>query len=86
MGAAKVSRLLHYQSSLKHSDMTTKSPQDPFSRDACVASTPFADFVWRAGGAIAEHARKGRRMKAECQYFDEGCESAGRLTPAVEAL
>ncbi len=67
--------------------MTTKSPQGSFSRAACVASTPFADFVWRANGTMAEHAGKGQRMKAaECQYFDEGCELAGRLMPAVEAL
>jgi 4-oxalomesaconate hydratase len=33
------------------------------------------DFVWRAGGAIALHARKGYRMKIACLSFGERGES-----------
>ena len=33
------------------------------------------DFVWRAGGAIATHARKGYRMKIACLSFGERGES-----------
>ena len=33
------------------------------------------DFVWRAGGAIALHARKGYRVKIVCLTFGERGES-----------
>ena len=33
------------------------------------------DFVWRAGGAIALHAKKGYRMKIVCMSFGERGES-----------
>ncbi|MGY4409905.1 LmbE family N-acetylglucosaminyl deacetylase [Bradyrhizobium sp. LB7.1] len=33
------------------------------------------DFVWRAGGAIALHAKKGFRMKIVCMSFGERGES-----------
>jgi 4-oxalomesaconate hydratase len=33
------------------------------------------DFVWRAGGAIALHARKGYRIKIACLSFGERGES-----------
>ncbi len=33
------------------------------------------DFVWRAGGAIALHARKGYRMKIACLSYGERGES-----------
>ncbi len=33
------------------------------------------DFVWRAGGAIALHARKGYRMKIVCLSYGERGES-----------
>ena len=33
------------------------------------------DFVWRAGGAIAHHAKKGYRMKIVCMSFGERGES-----------
>ncbi|WP_342360802.1 PIG-L deacetylase family protein [Terrarubrum flagellatum] len=39
-----------------------------------VAAHP-GDFVWRAGGAIALHARKGYRMKIVCLAFGERGES-----------
>ncbi len=33
------------------------------------------DFVWRAGGAIALHAKKGYRIKIACLSFGERGES-----------
>lgn len=33
------------------------------------------DFVWRAGGAIALHARRGYRMKIVCLSYGERAES-----------
>jgi 4-oxalomesaconate hydratase len=33
------------------------------------------DFVWRAGGAIALHAKKGYRVKILCLSFGERGES-----------
>jgi 4-oxalomesaconate hydratase len=33
------------------------------------------DFVWRAGGAIAHHAKMGYRMKIVCMSFGERGES-----------
>src|SRR5205809_1100445 len=33
------------------------------------------DFVWRAGGAIALHAKKGYRVKIACLSFGESGES-----------
>lgn len=41
-----------------------------------VVSAHSADFVWRAGGAIALHTRKGWRMKVVCLSFGERGESA----------
>jgi 4-oxalomesaconate hydratase len=49
------------------------------------------DFVWRAGGAIALHARRGYRMKIVCLSFGERGESqfawkmAGVSLPEVKA-
>jgi 4-oxalomesaconate hydratase len=49
------------------------------------------DFVWRAGGAIALHARRGYRMKIVCLSFGERGESqfawktAGATLSAVKA-
>ena len=49
------------------------------------------DFVWRAGGAIALHARKGYRVKIVCLSFGERGESqfawkvAGATLPQVKA-
>jgi 4-oxalomesaconate hydratase len=40
-----------------------------------VVSAHPGDFVWRAGGAIALHARKGYRMKIVCLAFGERGES-----------
>ena len=41
-----------------------------------VVSAHSADFVWRAGGAIASHVRQGYRMKVVCLSFGERGESA----------
>ena len=49
------------------------------------------DFVWRAGGAIALHAKKGYRMKIVCMSFGERGESqfawkeAGATMASVKA-
>ena len=45
-------------------------------KTAVVVSAHSADFVWRAGGAIALHASKGYRMVAVCLSFGERGESA----------
>ena len=39
------------------------------------------DFVWRAGGAIALHAKKGYRMKIVCMSFGERGESQFACVP-----
>lgn len=41
-----------------------------------IVSAHSADFVWRAGGAIALHTRKGWRMKVVCLSLGERGESA----------
>lgn len=43
---------------------------------ALVVSAHSADFVWRAGGAIALHARRGCRVTVVCLSFGERGESA----------
>lgn len=45
-------------------------------RNALIISAHSADFVWRAAGAIALHARRGYRMKVVCLSFGERGESA----------
>ena len=40
-----------------------------------VISAHPGDFVWRAGGAIALHAKKGYRVKIVCLAFGERGES-----------
>src|ERR1700693_3749055 len=45
------------------------------SKTALVVSAHPGDFVWRAGGAIALHARKGYRVKIVCLAFGERGES-----------
>src|SRR5438309_2980912 len=42
---------------------------------ALVVTAHPGDFVWRAGGAIALHARKGCRVKIACLSFGERGES-----------
>ncbi len=41
-----------------------------------VVSAHSADFVWRAGGAIALHKQNGYRAKVVCLSFGERGESA----------
>jgi len=51
--------------------MSTASPNS-----ALVVSAHSADFVWRAGGAIALHAKQGWHVKVVCLSFGERGESA----------
>ncbi|MFI5012439.1 MAG: PIG-L deacetylase family protein [Hyphomicrobiales bacterium] len=46
------------------------------NKTALVISAHSADFVWRAGGAIALHADKGYRVRVICLSFGERGESA----------
>src|SRR5215217_4536588 len=45
------------------------------SKTGLVVSAHPGDFVWRAGGAIALHAKKGYRVKIVCLAFGERGES-----------
>ncbi len=45
------------------------------ARSGLVVTAHPGDFVWRAGGAIALHTRKGYRMKIVCLSFGERGES-----------
>lgn len=54
--------------------MTTSTDSTPLA--GLVVSAHSADFVWRAGGAIAAHVEKGYRMKIVCLSFGERGESA----------
>ncbi len=45
------------------------------SKTGLVVTAHPGDFVWRAGGAIALHARKGYRIKIACLSFGERGES-----------
>lgn len=45
------------------------------SKTGLVVTAHPGDFVWRAGGAIALHARKGYRMKIACLSYGERGES-----------
>lgn len=45
-------------------------------KSALIISAHSADFVWRAGGAVALHAEKGYRVKIICLSFGERGESA----------
>src|SRR3982074_2546249 len=45
------------------------------SKTALVVSAHPGDFVWRASGAIALHAKKGYRVKIVCLSFGERGES-----------
>jgi 4-oxalomesaconate hydratase len=46
------------------------------SKTALVISAHSADFVWRAGGAIALHAARGYHVRVVCLSFGERGESA----------
>ncbi len=45
-------------------------------KSALVVSAHSADFVWRAGGAIALHALQGYQVHVVCLSFGERGESA----------
>jgi len=47
-------------------------------KTALVVSAHSADFVWRAGGAIALYAKRGYRVKIVCLSYGERGES-GKL-------
>ena len=46
------------------------------AKTALVVSAHSADFVWRAGGAIAHHADRGYHMRVVCLSYGERGESA----------
>src|SRR6478736_9854880 len=46
------------------------------AKTALVVSAHSADFVWRAGGAIALHAERGWQVTVVCLSFGERGESA----------
>jgi len=48
----------------------------PDKKTAIVISAHAADFVWRAGGAIAQHQAKGYEVTVVCLSFGERGESA----------
>ena len=60
-------------------------------KSALIISAHSADFVWRAGGAVALHAEKGYHVKVICLSFGERGESAklwrqeGMTLPKVKA-
>src|SRR5437763_16912019 len=51
-----------------------------------VISAHPGDFVWRAGGAIALHARRGYRMKIVCLSYGERGESQFAWKEAGDTL
>src|SRR3569623_1129342 len=54
--------------------LTNKEGVCPMKTGLVITAHP-GDFVWRAGGAIALHAKKGFRMKIVCMSFGERGES-----------
>ena len=48
----------------------------PANKTALVVSAHSADFVWRAGGAIALHAARGYAVTVICLSYGERGESA----------
>jgi 4-oxalomesaconate hydratase len=48
----------------------------PAAKTALVVSAHSADFVWRAGGAIALYTRRGYRVRIVCLSYGERGESA----------
>jgi 4-oxalomesaconate hydratase len=47
----------------------------PNPKTGLVVTAHPGDFVWRAGGAIALHAKRGVRMKIVCLSYGERGES-----------
>lgn len=58
---------------------------DPQKTGLVVTAHP-GDFVWRAGGAIALHAKRGYRMKVVCMSYGERGESQGPWKEAGATL
>src|SRR5882762_7274167 len=56
------------------------------SKAGLVVSAHPGDFVWRAGGAIALHVKKGYRVKIVCLSFGERGESQFAWKEAGAAL
>ena len=59
---------------------------DTKQKTALVVSAHAADFVWRAGGAIALHARRGYRVRIVCLSYGERGESAGASNRKLREL
>ncbi|HEX3164111.1 MAG TPA: PIG-L family deacetylase, partial [Pseudolabrys sp.] len=47
----------------------------PDQKTGLVITAHPGDFVWRAGGAIALHAKRGYKMKIVCMSYGERGES-----------
>ena len=55
----------------------------PRERSGLVVSAHSADFIWRAGGAISLHAKRGWKVKVVCLSFGEKerARSCGKIQP-----
>src|SRR3546814_6781402 len=67
-------RISDWSSDVCSSDLERESSMA--GQTALVVSAHAADFVWRAGGAIALHAAKGYAVTIVCLSFGERGESA----------
>ena len=61
------------------------------TKTAVVVSAHSADFVWRAGGAIALYASRGCRVRILCLSYGERGESQGAwkepgMKPAIDPV
>src|SRR5258708_15063891 len=65
---------------------TTQEVRMTESKTAMVVSAHSADFVWRAGGAVALYAARGWRGVVVCPSFRERGESAKPLPESVVTL
>ncbi len=61
--------------SLKAFETKVEESEAVTQKTALIITAHPGDFVWRAGGAIALHARKGYRVKILCLSFGERGES-----------
>src|SRR3546814_7430098 len=60
----------------REGEQRTRGESSMAGQTALVVSAHAADFVWRAGGAIALHAAKGYAVTIVCLSFGERGESA----------
>src|SRR5258705_13376285 len=72
MSGSRLTRSLDF---LKISEDQSRPERNAMSKTGLVVSAHPGDFVWRAGGAIALHARKGYRVKIVCLSYGERGES-----------